>query len=146
MSFSIEPSEWMNWRCFLISPADPPKTSVRSSVHSRETMSPIPSLPPPPTNCSSPRPPPAPSSCAPVLRLLSHLLAFCIYSITTGLLLSICLDRLATRRSGRYLHTGASLLPCCDCKITNVCTAFLIITITGLLKPNHSFNLIFHCS
>ncbi|XP_006806801.1 uncharacterized protein LOC102783845 [Neolamprologus brichardi] len=92
---------------------DPPTTSVRSSVHSRETMSP--SLPPPPTNCSSPRPPPAPSSCVPVLRLLSHLLAFCIYSITTGLLLSICLDRLATRRSGRYLHTGAPLLlSCCQ--------------------------------
>uniref|UniRef100_A0A668VYB0 Immunoglobulin domain-containing protein n=1 Tax=Oreochromis aureus TaxID=47969 RepID=A0A668VYB0_OREAU len=93
---------------------DPPTTSVRSSVRSRETMSPIPSLPPPPTNCSSPRPPPAPSSCAPVLRLLSHLLAFCIYSITTGLLLSICLDRLAARRSGNRLPVSVEMTQCIE--------------------------------
>ncbi|XP_039899198.1 uncharacterized protein LOC120740783 isoform X2 [Simochromis diagramma] len=95
---------------------DPPTTSVRSSVHSRETMSPFPSLPPPPppTNCSSPRPPPAPSSCVPVLRLLSHLLAFCIYSITTGLLLSICLDRLATRRSANRLPVSVEMTQCIE--------------------------------
>ncbi|XP_030578996.1 uncharacterized protein LOC115775664, partial [Archocentrus centrarchus] len=80
----------------------PPTTFVRSSVappHLDTIPSPS-TLPPPasPTNSSSTLPPA--SSCVSSFRLVFHLLVFCPYFITTGLLLSMCLDRTSAMSSG----------------------------------------------
>ncbi|XP_030579228.1 uncharacterized protein LOC115775849 [Archocentrus centrarchus] len=81
----------------------PPTTSVRSFIRPRhmETIPSTSTLPPPPcpTDSSSP-PPPPPSSCVSSFRIVFHLLVFCPYFITTGLLLSICLDRTSAMSSG----------------------------------------------
>lgn len=107
--------EWqydlMNWNHSLTSPPTGPVTAFRSSVAPHlETMRSSSSLPSSshPTSSTSPAPQPPPSSLS-VFRLLFHLLVFCPYFITTGLLLSIYLDRISATRSGRYLYTGASL-------------------------------------
>ncbi|XP_039465017.1 uncharacterized protein LOC116328769 isoform X2 [Oreochromis aureus] len=80
-----------------------PITAFRSSVAPPhlETMRSSSSLPSSshPTSSSSPPPQPPPSSMS-VFRLLFHLLVFCPYFITTGLLLSIYLDQISATCSG----------------------------------------------
>ncbi|KAL4009301.1 hypothetical protein ACER0C_003153 [Sarotherodon galilaeus] len=90
----------------LLKIRDPPTTAVRSSVAHPPHLGTIPSsssFPSSsnPTNSSSPPPAPQPPpTSVSVFRLLFHLLVFCPYFITTGLLLSICLDRIYTTCSG----------------------------------------------
>ncbi|XP_039465023.1 uncharacterized protein LOC116324874 isoform X1 [Oreochromis aureus] len=84
---------------------DHPTTAVRSSVAPPhlETMPSSSSVPSSshPTNSTLPPPAPQPPPISvSVFRLLFHLLVLCPYFITTGLLLSICLDRIYTKSSG----------------------------------------------